>query len=56
VPPIRRGVQERTSRTYENNLFALSYLLSSVLIYNSAYPVRGRDTICMPDLAGWHIG
>ena len=34
------GVQERTSRTYENNLFALSYLLSSVLIYNSAYPVR----------------
>ena len=25
--------------TYENNLFALSYLLSSVLIYNSAYPV-----------------
>lgn len=32
------GVQERTSRTYENNLFALSYLLSSVLIYNSAYP------------------
>ena len=35
------GVQERTSRTYENNLFALSYLLSSVLIYNSAYPVRG---------------
>ena len=33
------GVQERTSRTYENNLFALSYLLSSVLIYNSAYPV-----------------
>jgi|AntAceMinimDraft_1070359.scaffolds.fasta_scaffold06355_7 hypothetical protein len=33
------GVHERTSRTYENNLFALSYLLSSTLIYNSAYPV-----------------
>ena len=33
------GVQEKTSKTYENNLFALAYLLSSVLIYNSAYPV-----------------
>jgi hypothetical protein len=28
------GVQEKTSKTYENNLFAVSYLLSSVLIYN----------------------
>ncbi|KAK3285099.1 hypothetical protein CYMTET_7280 [Cymbomonas tetramitiformis] len=44
------GVQEKTSKTYENNLFAVSYLLSSTLIYNSAYPM---DSHHVDELKGY---
>ena len=33
------GVGQQTSMTYEANLFGLTFLLSSVLIFNSIFPV-----------------
>ena len=33
------GVGSLTSRTYEANMFGITYLLSSAVVYNSMFPV-----------------
>ena len=38
------GVGSLTSRTYEANMFGITYLLSSAVVYNSMFPVD-----CQPD-------
>ena len=41
------GVGGLTSRTYEANLFGISYLLSSALIFNSMFPVDASTVSAM---------
>ena len=41
------GVGGLTSRTYEANLFGLVYLLSSAVIFNTAFPVDASTTAMM---------
>jgi len=37
------GVQQLTSQTYESNLFALTHLLSSTMVFNTMYPADAAD-------------
>jgi len=44
------GVQMLTSQTYESNLFALTHLLSSSMVFNTMYPADAAD---MNELKGY---